>query len=244
MDIGNKALAHYSPGFQRSYSQTLCGQETYYCYRVRAGDTWKKLFPESGKRDIVKRVNRMNTPLRPGMTIAVPRQMEGKTAEDFSPFPRSLPWITEETVIFSLSKLYFAAYSADGRRVMTGPISGGRGCPGRNCLTPTGAFRFYYKRGANAVSSLYPIHTWEIVIRDGKEKRVPDRRGGASIPYFMAIVGHVGAHGFAQVPGFNASAGCVRMFKDDARRLNREFVRLGTKAIITNNIHSLPARPR
>jgi hypothetical protein len=172
------------------------------------------------------------------MILAIPRQMTDKTAEDFSPFPRFLPGITEKTVIFSLSELYFAAYSADGRRVITGPISSGRGCPGRNCLTPTGVFRFYYIRGANAVSSLYPIHTWRTVIRDGRERRVPDRRGGAKIPYFMAIVGNIGAHGFVQVPGFNASAGCIRMFLDDVRWLNQRFVRIGTRAIIMTGVPS------
>jgi hypothetical protein len=234
----------------KTYSQILCKQSLFYCYQVKKADTWEKLFPGWNERNIAKRLNRMNSPLQAGMVIAIPKEMTGKTAEDFSPFPKFLPWVTEKTVIFSLNHLYFAAYDAHGHRVITGPIAAGANCPATKggCWTPTGSFRFYQKYGPNAVSSLYPVHTWKTVIKDGKKKRVPDKRGGAKIPWFMAIVDNVGFHGFKEIPGYNASRGCIRGFTDDAQWLNQRFVegtpqRPGTLALIMKGLPSPNAPP-
>lgn len=234
-------LVFFPASSEAHYGTTLCRQDGFSCNRVKKGDTWEKLFPVWNERNIVKRVNRMNVPLKEGVVLAIPRNMEGKTAEDFSPFPKFLPRITEKTVIFSLAKLYFAAYDATGRRLITGPIAAGRNCPGKKCLTPTGTFRFSQKYGPHAVSTLYPIkYKW--IVENGKRKQVIASRGGAKTPYFMAIVGDVGSHAFAEVPGFNTSNGCIRMFFDDARWLNQRFVeagstgRSGTLAIIMDGL--------
>jgi hypothetical protein len=214
----------------KPYSQILCQQSLFFCHASKKGDSWEKLFPSWNERNIAKRVNRMNIPLRSGMILAIPKDMTGKTADDFSPFPKHLYWVTEKTVIFSLGMLYFAAYDKSGNRVITGPISAGRNCPAvkGECYTPTGWFRFYQKYGPNAVSSLYPILSYRIVERNGKKVRVPDRRGGAKTPWFMAIVGNIGAHGFEIVPGYNDSNGCIRQFFDDAAWLNQHFVEVRT----------------
>jgi hypothetical protein len=188
---------------------------------------------------VLQRINRMNISLQPGMVLAIPSKAPfADDWEDFFPFPQHLAWLKEKAVIFSLSHLAFAAYDAKGNLVRVGPISAGKNCPAAKgqCYTPTGWFRFYQKYGPNAVSSLYPILSYKIVERNGKKVRVPDRRGGAKTPWFMAIVGNIGAHGFEIVPGFNASAGCVRMFFDDAKWLNQHFVNLGTQAIIMTGI--------
>jgi lipoprotein-anchoring transpeptidase ErfK/SrfK len=39
-------------------------------------------------------------------------------------------------------------------------------------------------------------------------------------------------HGSPKVPGQNASHGCVRIFTDDAKWLNENFVEIGTTVII------------
>jgi len=230
----------------KTYSQILCKDHRFTCYKVKKGDTWEKLFPNWNERNIAKRVNRMNIPLKPGMVLAIPEDITGKTAEDFSPFPKRLSWVTEKTVIFSLGALYFAAYEETGRRLITGPISAGRGCPGKDCLTPTGIFRFYQKFGADKISDLYPIKSWKTVVgENGKETKVPDERGGAKVPWFMAIVGDVGAHGYSVLPGYNASNGCLRQFFADAQWLNQEFVDVspGTLVIIMNGIPDPNAKP-
>jgi len=41
-------------------------------------------------------------------------------------------------------------------------------------------------------------------------------------------------HGSYEVPGYNASHGCVRIFVDDAEWLNEDFTDIGTRVYITN----------
>lgn len=59
----------------------------YECYAVKRGDSWQKLFPDEDQRDIVMRINRMNTKLYPGLKIAVPTSF-GSDPLDYSPFPQ------------------------------------------------------------------------------------------------------------------------------------------------------------
>jgi lipoprotein-anchoring transpeptidase ErfK/SrfK len=52
----------------------------------------------------------------------------------------------------------------------------------------------------------------------------------------MFFHGGYAFHGSNEIPGYNASHGCVRIFSEDARWLNQEFIDLpeegGTKVII------------
>ncbi len=58
------------------------------------------------------------------------------------------------------------------------------------------------------------------------------------MPYCMHFFMGYALHGSDQVPGYAASHGCVRMFIEDARWLNEEFIdvagpqQLGTRIII------------
>jgi hypothetical protein len=168
---------------------------------------------------LVKKINRMNTPLHKGMVIAVPKDLSTANLMDFAPFPKKDTSSGTEFIRVDLSDLAWAAYDHDGNLVNWGPISGGKGyCPDtrKRCGTIKGTFTFYRKQGAGCVSSKYPIP-----------------RGGAPMPYCMHFKGGYALHGSPTVPGYNASHGCVRLFKEDAEWLNHNFVDTGyTKVTI------------
>jgi len=190
------------------YGAKICHSSEFKCYTAKRGDTWNKLFPDEHERNIVKRINRMNVGLSRGEVIAIPVTM-GSSFMEYSPFPAEGEATGNKYIIVSKSKLAFGAYDGSGRLQYWGPISSAKGyCPDlhRGCHTPSGIFAIYNKGGAGCVSSKFPIG-----------------RGGAPMPYCMFFHGGFALHGSYQVPGYNASHGCVRMFVDDAKYLNREF---------------------
>ena len=87
----------------------------------------------------------------------------------------------------------------------------------------TGIFRFFSKENQNCRSDVYPI---------GK--------GGAKMPWCMYFHKGFALHGSDDIPGYRASHGCVRMFINDAKWLNEDFVnvsneknnQMGTKVTI------------
>jgi lipoprotein-anchoring transpeptidase ErfK/SrfK len=48
----------------------------------------------------------------------------------------------------------------------------------------------------------------------------------------MFFHGGYALHGSNDVPGYNASHGCVRLVTEDAKWLNTQFVNVGTRVII------------
>lgn len=70
------------------YGETLCNLPDYFCMKIKNGENWEKFFPDAEERDMVRRINRMNVTLKPGMTIAVPKNIDRLTIYDVSPFPR------------------------------------------------------------------------------------------------------------------------------------------------------------
>jgi hypothetical protein len=192
------------------YGAKLCKNESLYaCYKVKRGDSWSKLFPDEEQRDLVMRINRTNNKIYSGMILAVPHDIDSDPL-DFAPFYRQIEPPGRKVIIVSLDKLAFGAYGSDGDLLYWGPISGGKGyCPdlGRGCHTSRGNFRIYRKMGAGCVSTKFPIG-----------------RGGAPMPYCMFFNGGFALHGSYDVPGYNASHGCVRLFVKDAKWLNLEFV--------------------
>lgn len=200
-----------------NYGRRLCSRRGYRCIRARRGDSWARLFPNSRQRQIIRRINRTNTRLRYGMIIAVPNNLYGVSHMDVSPFPRRIEPRGQNLLLISLRLQAFAAYDPYGRLVHWGPVSAGRGyCPdvGRRCGTPRGNYRIYSRGGSGCVSSKYPIG-----------------RGGAPMPYCMFFYKGFAMHG-SFLPGYHASHGCIRMFREDARWLNRHFVRSGTRVLI------------
>lgn len=206
------------------YGTALCAYAQYQCVKLSHGTSWEKLFPNETERDIVQRLNRTYGPLWAGRTIVIPRELAGMTLLDFSPFPLTLP-DQEKQIIVDQDKLAWAAYE-QGHLVKWGPIASGRDkCPdsANACRTMTGIFRFFSKENQNCRSDVYPI---------GK--------GGAKMPYCMYFHKGFALHGSDDMPGYRASHGCVRLFIQDAKWLNEQFVsinndqtnHLGTKVTI------------
>lgn len=192
-----------------NYGSTLCRHDPQLtCHKVKRHETWESLFPNPDQRDMVKRINRMGTDIYRGMTIAVPVNMNA-SAMDFAPMDKQIPAPGKKEIIVSLHDEAFGAYNPDGSLQYWGPVSSARGyCPdlGHGCHTPTGVFAIYQKEGPGCVSHKFPLG-----------------RGGAPMPYCMYFHGGFALHGSYEVPGYNASHGCIRMFVEDAKWLNLDF---------------------
>jgi hypothetical protein len=195
------------------YGESLCSSPDYFCMTVKKGDSWERLFPNEEEKDIVRRINRMNVSLKRGMTIAVPKNIERLTIYDVSPFPRYIESDGEKTIYVSQKKLAWGAYDEDGELLWWGPISSGVGkCNvSDGCVTPTGSFRIIRKQDIDCASTVFP-------------RRANGDNGGAAMPYCMHFFRGFALHGSYDVPGYRASHGCVRMFIEDARWLNEEFI--------------------
>lgn len=210
----------------KRYGTNFCNQPDFDCITVKKGQTWEKLFPDPYQRQVVRRLNRMNTRLWAGLVIAVPKNLSTVDLMNLSPFPRNIQAPGEKLIVVDPNSLAFGAYDPDGYLVHWGPISGGQifcGDVGKKCRTVSGKYRVYHKDGAQCESKIFPIG-----------------RGGAPMPYCMYFHGGFALHGSQEVPGYHASHGCVRIFQEDAQWLNEKFVDLpsdgqvGTQVIINS----------
>lgn len=208
-----------------TYGQKLCNAADFFCIKVKSGETWDSLFPIEEEQDIVRRINRMNTRLRTGMIIAVPKNIDRLTIYDVSPFPRYIKAPGEKTIYVSQKHLAFGAYDDQGELLWWGPISSGVDhCNVRDgCNTPTGHFRVIRKQDIDCVSTVFP-------------RRANGESGGALMPYCMHFFRGYALHGSYDVPGYRASHGCVRMFIEDARWLNEEFIDLPGEGMIGTRV--------
>jgi len=104
------------PAFAKmTYGQSLCKKNSdYTCYRVKRGDSWRRLFPNEQKRDLVKRLNRQNIRLRRGMVIAIPKDDVDFDYYSIAPFPLKLDTGGHKLMIFNPAKLAWAAYDKNG----------------------------------------------------------------------------------------------------------------------------------
>lgn len=193
----------------KSFGAKACKENPeFYCYKVKPGETWDKLFRNAAQQEVVMKINRTNNEVYNGMIIAVPKNVV--TLLDVAPFPKQIDPPGEKIIYVSLKDLAWGAYDANGALVNWGPISGGKGyCPDihSNCYTPTGDFAIYRKGGSDCKSTKFPVG-----------------RGGAPMPYCMFFRGGLALHGSYDVPGYHASHGCVRLFVEDAEWLNHNFV--------------------
>ncbi|KTD20770.1 L,D-transpeptidase [Legionella israelensis] len=212
----------------KRYGEMLCHEPEYFCIKTRYGESWYTLFPHPEERDIVRRINRMNTSLKPGTIIAIPKNLERLTIYDVSPFPRYIEPSGEKTIYVSQKQLAWGAYDAAGELIWWGPISSGKdNCSGArgSCQTPAGSYRIIRKQDIDCVSTAFP-------------RRSDGNHGGAKMPYCMHFFRGYALHGSTIVPGYRDSHGCVRMFIEDARWLNEEFIDLpgggmrGTRVIL------------
>lgn len=221
--MGNAEDASDAPLY---YGTGLCTNPRFECIKVQGNQSWEKLFPDEQQRDIVQRVNRNYNYLYAGKVLAVPRNLKDANLLDFSPFAKKIKADGDRQIIVDQNKLAWAAYDTDGHLVKWGPIASGRTkCPDSNrvCLTMTGVFRVFSKEDVKCKSDVFPI---------GK--------GGAPMPYCMYFHKGFALHGSNDMPGYRASHGCVRMFIQDAKWLNQEFVqvtnegknKVGTKVVV------------
>ncbi len=201
------------------YGAHLCQRPGFQCIKIHPGDTWETLFPNQHQRDIVKRLNRTNVTLGRRNWIVVPSNLHYINPMELSPFPKHRATHGKRILVVKLSQHAFGAYNEAGNLVHWGPISGGKNwCKdvNRSCSTATGHHKIYRKQGAECVSSKYPIKT----------------KGGAPMPYCMHYYKGYALHG-STLPGFHASHGCIRLFHEDAKWLNKNFLKIGTKVIVT-----------
>jgi hypothetical protein len=207
------------------YGTRLCAYSNYECITVKHGDTWEKLFPNEKDRDLVQRVNRTYNRLSLGQTVVIPKSLSTATILDLAPFPHQIV-DNERQIIVDQDKLAWAAYDDTGELVKWGPIASGRDkCSdsANSCRTLTGVYRVFSKEDSNCKSDVFPIG-----------------RGGAKMPYCMYFHKGFALHGADDIPGYRASHGCVRMFVQDAKWLNLNFVEtsnegnqhMGTKVVV------------
>jgi hypothetical protein len=218
------SLAYSSP----RYGETLCTKPAYRCVKIKASDSWAQLFPNATQRDLVKRINRMNVFLKPGMVIAVPKELDKMTLMEAAPFASHIKPVGEKIIEVNLNTMAWGAYDKNGSLLKWGPVSTGVAfCPDvkGGCATPTGFFRVIRKQGEDCVSSLFP-------------QRLNGENGGAAMPYCIHFYKGYALHGSDELTGRASSHGCVNLFKSDAKWLNEEFVdsprkgRKGTLVVI------------
>ena len=134
-------------------------------------------------------------------------------------YPLKIPGTGQKQFVFDPKAFAWAAYDADGTRLMTGAASGGQDfCDDvkQPCRTVTGTFRVYNKRGIDCKSGEYPVETV----------------GGAKMPYCMYFFQGFTIHAAYSVPNANSSHGCVRVLPSAAKWLNEQFITLGTKVTV------------
>lgn len=147
-------------------------------------------------------------------TIAYQKDTRGRRE-----FPMELDAVGHKRFIFDPKLPAWAAYDKDGHRVMTGSASGGKDyCEdaGAPCRTATGRFHVYNKHGLDCRSGEYPVET----------------TGGAKMPYCMYFFRGFTIHAAYEVPTYNTSHGCIRVWPSAAKWLNEHFVDIGTEVTV------------
>jgi len=189
-----------------------------------------ELFPNKLEMRVLMKINRRNTLIWNGHTIAVPRVFEPDPLA-YSPFPKQKSWTGQKHIVVDLKQLAWAAYepieNGKAKLLKWGPAAGGVGkCreTGKyTCKTPVGIWQIYEIKKGFARSSLYPVectdknkcgHPYYNVMKFG--------------PRFEALHGERAGH----VSGTNISHGCVRMFREDSEYLINYFVEFGTMILV------------
>jgi L,D-transpeptidase ErfK/SrfK len=211
------SLIYPSFSYSKTYGASLCKEDGFTCLKIKRGESWQSLWPDDHERDIVMRVNRLNIKLYPGQVIAVPDNLSGATVMDFSPFPRQIS-SSSKLLVFDPKVQAWGAYNDEGTLVRWGPAAGGSSwCQDirRSCRTSAGQFKVYSLGSSACYSRKFPLP-----------------RGGAPMPYCMFFNKGQALHGSSNLPGYNASHGCVRLYVSDAEWLRYDFVTHGTRVIV------------
>lgn len=211
--------------YQKMYGHKLCKEKEFTCVTISKITTWEKFWPNARERELIMKLNRLNVKvLKPGMPVAIPENMDGKTLMDWSPFSKKIESLGEKFVVFDPVLLAWGAYDKDGNLVRWAPALGGADwCydTHRKCRTVVGDnFKVEIKGNENSRSGGYPLGC------GGK-------RPCARMPWVMYFYKHLyGIHGSDTMVGWNASHGCIRTFTDEALWLHKNFIEVGTKVIV------------
>lgn len=201
------------------FGRILCKTPGFICQKVLKHQSWETLFPDKDIRMLVMELNRMNTPIYGGVTIAIPAQLAGAKMEDFAPFPAQIKAPGEKLILVDPTVLAWGAYDPSGNLIRWGGASlGSDYCSdlGHRCHSPVGTFRVYQKGTSGCRSSKFPMP-----------------HGGAPMPYCMFFHRGFAMHGEpGGLPGDNVSHGCVRMFVADAEWLSKNFVDTSTTVVV------------
>lgn len=158
-------------------------------YVIRKGDTLSKLVP-SQYYELVLKINKIDERhLIPGKKILIPKDFE--KALGFCPIPKTVTSNFERVVYVFLNHQYFGAYE-NGTLIFWGPISSGR----KGHETPQGKFKVLWK-AKNYISKKYKMPMPFAICFSDKG-------------YFLHQ---------QSLPGKPASHGCIRLLKEDAKRL-------------------------
>lgn len=202
-----------------AYGSSLCALPGFKCIRISPRATWYHMWSDEHKREIVMRLNRTNVALKYRHWLVVPNHLRHVDYMRFSPLPNHVTPTGKKLLLIDLRVFAFAAYDANGDLVYWGPATGGKKwCSDtkEDCQSAVGKFKIYRMQGENCKSSKYPL----------------DTKGGAPMPYCMHYHKSFAIHG-STLSGFNnRSRGCIRLFYSDAKWLNKDFVKLGTKVIV------------
>jgi hypothetical protein len=213
------------------FATLLCAKDPvrYGCVKAGKGG-WAGLFHDPEERRVAMMVNRRNTELRQGQMVAVPR-LATRDPMAHSPFPTAKEWLGGNHLSVDLNILAWGAWESDGHGKATlvrwGPANGGsKVCSDTHlprCKSPVGTRSVLGMYGKWKRSDLYPL--------DCADKR----KCGAKMPWYMKLVSSgEGIHGYAQLPGWNASHGCLRILMEDAHWINKSFAFKGMPVVLAD----------
>lgn len=151
-------------------------------------------------------------------SLIMPFSLHAQTQPFSSDNAKPMMVLASNEFVFNPRSLSWVAINHNGKVVRSGKASGGSHyCKDihRSCRTPTGTYYVISKGSASCRSSRYPV---------GK--------GGAAMPYCMFFSKYYAIHGSYDVPNYNASHGCIRVQPHDAKWLNHNFIKIGTKVIV------------
>ena len=200
------------------------------CNSKRHNYTWDKISiilsdnkDSENYKNYLMKLNRSNKELGKNDCIIIPSYISENVYVSFlnwSSFSKQTDTKEKKLIVFDPNENAFAIYFY-GKLLHWGPAIGGRdNCPedGASCRTPEGEFKVI-KREKFHLSNLYP-------------KGCPNTEPCAKMPFYTKFKETgAGFHGSNDLPSFNASHGCIRLFKDDAQFIYN-FMDIGDKVIV------------
>jgi hypothetical protein len=220
------------------FAKKLCREEpkVYKCIKIKISrrakiqyKEWAELFPDLGLRFAEMEINRRNTLLWNGHTIAVFRNFSHNLL-DYSPFSREREGMGSRFIVVDLNKLAWAAYESIPNKTNAYLVSWGVANGGSKICPETGKLECKTHPGLNYILRMY-----------GKDKRselypitcVDKKICGHQMPFFMPFhIDGTGLHCNKWLVGRNSSHGCVRMFCQDAEWINKNFAFVGMPVLV------------